>query len=194
LFQSVRRDALYCSLRCRQKAHRARKTQLFPKVARLDERPAVQSVIKAQDATLAPRIEVQAHAVAHLDGRLGHVDSTIEEAARRGRTDAALVAIDGQCRAHQVLARGHQDASTLTDLKAERATLGSNGRPIRHLAEPTSADADSGEWAMRWLLALMVLCCDRLAVAPKAAASARNRRKSDTALPKKMDDVLQVAD
>jgi hypothetical protein len=194
-FQSVRRDALYCSLSCRQKAHRAGKMQLFPKVAHVDERRAVQSV-EAQDATLAPRTEVQAHAVADLDRR--QIDSIIKEAAR-GRTNVVLSAIDGQRKACEVLAGERQrEASTLADLKAERATLGADGRQIEAQAVPTrgvakgiGADTDS-EGAIRWLLALMVLCCDQPAVAPTAAA--RNGPQNDVALRKIMDNVVRVAD
>jgi hypothetical protein len=197
-FLSARRDALYCSPGCGQKANRAGKPQLFPKVAHVGERDAVQSAIE-QDATLAPRIEVQAHAVADLDRR--QIESTIEEAAKRGRTDAALSAIDGQRKASQVLAGERQrETSTLTDLKAERATLGANGpqieaeaAPIRCVAKSIGADTDT-EWAIRWLLALMVLCGDPPAKALTAAASARNQLQSDAALPKIMDDVLQVVD
>jgi hypothetical protein len=156
-FQSVRRDTLYCSPSCRQKAHRAGKTQLFPKVAPVDKQRAVQSAIDAQISTLAPRIEVQAYAVADIDRRLGQIDSPIEEAAKRDRIDTALSAIDGQ-----VLAL--REASSLAGLKEERATLGASGRqieagaaPIRHVAKGIGADI-GGEWAIRWLLALMMLC------------------------------------
>jgi hypothetical protein len=137
------------------------------------ERGAVQSAIKAQDATLAPRTEVQAHAVADLDRR--QIDSIIKEAAKRGRTEAPST-IDGQRR--QVLAdERQQEAPTL---EAEHATLGAKGQqieadatPIRHVTEPIGADTDR-EWAIRWLLALMVLSCDQPAKAVAAAASARN--------------------
>ena len=44
--------------------------------------------------------------------------------------------------------------------------------PIRYVAELVGADTDS-ERAIRWLIALMVLCCDPLATALTAAASAR---------------------
>jgi hypothetical protein len=44
--------------------------------------------------------------------------------------------------------------------------------PIRYVAEFIGADTDS-ERAIRWLIALMVLCCDPLAIALTAAASAR---------------------
>jgi hypothetical protein len=45
--------------------------------------------------------------------------------------------------------------------------------PIRYVAELVGADTDS-ERAIRWLIALMVLCCDPLAIALTAAASARS--------------------
>src|SRR6266853_2866335 len=44
--------------------------------------------------------------------------------------------------------------------------------PIRYVAELIGADTDSAR-AIRWLIALMVLCCDPLAIALTAAASAR---------------------
>jgi hypothetical protein len=199
-FQSVRRDALYCSLSCRQKAHRAGKTQLFPKVALVDERRAVQSAVESQDATLAPHTEVQAHAVADIDRRLGQIESTIiEEAPKCGRIDTALSAIDGQRNACRTFAGRHREASTLADLNSE-PTLRAKGRQIgaeaalvRDVAVPIGPETDS-EWAIRWLLALMMMCCDPPAGAPTAAASARNRLQSDGASPKIMDDVLQVVD
>jgi hypothetical protein len=162
-FQSVRRDALYCSFSCGQKAHRARNAQLFPKAAHVGARGAVQSAITTQDATLAARIEVQAPALADLDQRPGQIDSSIEEAAKHGRTNAAPLAIDGQRKARQALAG---------DLKTELATLGANGRQIEAEAAPVRdvVDTDS-EWAIRWLLALMVLCCDPPAMAVTSAAA-----------------------
>jgi hypothetical protein len=176
-FLSPRRDALYCSPSCCQKAHRAGNTQL---AAHGGERGAGQAAIGMQDATLAPRMEVEAYAVADLDQR--QIESTIEEAAKCGRTDAALSAIDGQRKASQVLAGERQrEASTLANLTAERTTLGANGRqieaeaaPVRYVPEPVGADTHN-EWAVRWFLALIMLHCDPPARAPTAAASARTR-------------------
>jgi len=128
----------------------------------------------------AARIEVAAHSVADLDRRLSQIDSAIEEAAKRGRTNAALSAIEGQRKARAALADQRQrDGVALADLKAERAALSAKGRqieteasPIRYVAELVGVDTDS-ERAIRWLIALMVLCCDPLAIALTAAASAR---------------------
>lgn len=44
--------------------------------------------------------------------------------------------------------------------------------PMKYVAELVGADTDS-ERAIRWLIALMVLTCDPLAIALTAAASAR---------------------
>jgi hypothetical protein len=44
--------------------------------------------------------------------------------------------------------------------------------PIRHVADLIGADTDS-ERAIRWLILMMTLTCDPLAIALTAAASAR---------------------
>jgi hypothetical protein len=148
--------------------------------AHVGDRGAATSAIETQDAAFAARIEVAAHNVADIDRRLGQIDSAIETAATRGKTNTALSAIEGQRKARAGLASERQtQAVVLADLKSERAALGAKGRqieteaaPIRYVAELLGADTDS-EKAIRWLIALMVLCCDPLAIALTAAASAR---------------------
>ncbi len=46
--------------------------------------------------------------------------------------------------------------------------------PIRYVAELLDADTDS-ERAIRWLIAVMVLCCDPLAIALTASAASARR-------------------
>src|SRR5258705_5221558 len=148
--------------------------------AHVGDRGAATSAIETEDAALAAKIDVQAHKVADLDRRLGQIDSTIEEAAKRGRTNAALSAMDGQRKARGALVdERNREAGTLAALKAERAGLGAKGKqieteaaPIRYVAELLGVETDP-EKAIRWLIALMVLCCDPLAIALTAAASAR---------------------
>jgi hypothetical protein len=92
----------------------------------------------------------------------------------------ALSAIEGQRRTRAALAGERNEAAgTLAALKAERATVAVQSRrieteaaPIKYVAELIGADTDS-ERAIRWLIALMVLTCDPLAIALTAAASAR---------------------
>jgi hypothetical protein len=82
----------------------------------------------------------------------------------------------------------NREAGNLAALEAERTSLAARGRqaeteatPIRYVAELVGANTDS-ERAIRWLIGLMVLCCDPLAIALTAAASARGR-KSLKAMP-----------
>jgi hypothetical protein len=91
------------------------------------------------------------------------------------------MAIEALRKTREVLAeqRQHQ-GKALADLKAERAALGAKARqvaiedaPIRYVAELLGADADS-ERAIRWLIVMMVLCCDPLAIALTAAVSAHH--------------------
>ena len=71
--------------------------------AHVGERGAALSHLEAQTADLDPRISVQTRNVADLDRRLSQIDSAIEEAAKRGRTNAALAAIEGQRKARAEL-------------------------------------------------------------------------------------------
>ncbi len=104
--------------------------------AAVGDRGAVQSAIEMQDATLAARIEVAAHTVADLDRRLGQIDTAIEEAAKRGKTNTALAAIESQRRARVSLVdERNQEASSLATLKAERAIVAAR----RHCARASSA-------------------------------------------------------
>jgi len=148
--------------------------------AHVGDRGAATSALETQDAALAARIEVAAHVVDDLDRRLGQIDTAIEAAAKRGKTSTALSAIESQKKARAGLAGERNEAAgTLAALKAERAQVAAKGRqaeteaaPIRYVAELIGADTDS-ERAIRWLIALMVLCCDPLAISLTAAASAQ---------------------
>ncbi len=111
--------------------------------AHIGDRGAVHSAIEMQDAALASRIEVAAHTVADLDRRLGQIDTAIEEAAKRGKTNTALSAMEAQRRVRASLVdERNREAGTLAALKAERASVAAKGRqieteaaPIRYVAE-----------------------------------------------------------
>ncbi len=64
--------------------------------ARVGGRGATVSAVETQDAALAARIEVQVNTVADLDRRLGQIDTAIEEAAKRGKTNTALSVMEAQ--------------------------------------------------------------------------------------------------
>ncbi len=80
---------------------------------------------------LAARIDVQAHTVADLDRRLSQIDSAVEAAARRGKTNTALSAIETQKKARASVAdERKREASTLAALQVERATVAAKGHQI----------------------------------------------------------------
>ncbi len=62
--------------------------------AHVGERGAAVAGLETQNATLAARIDVQAHAVADIDARVAQIDATISEATRRGKTNTALSAME----------------------------------------------------------------------------------------------------
>jgi hypothetical protein len=148
--------------------------------AHVGDRGAATSRLEEQTADIDAKISVQAHTVADLDRRLAQIDAAVEKATEKGRTTAAMKLADDQRRARAGLVdERKREAGTLAALQAQRAGVAAKGRqieteaaPIRYVAELVGADTDS-EKAIRWLIALMVLCCDPLAIALTAAASAR---------------------
>jgi hypothetical protein len=148
--------------------------------AHVAERAAAAASIETQGAALAARIEVATHTVADIDARIAQIDSAIAEATRRGRTKTAMATMEGQQKARTSLVdERKREAGTLeppSRLSAPRAARGrqieADAAPIRYVAELVGANTDS-ERAIRWLIALMVLCCDPLAIALTAAASVR---------------------
>jgi hypothetical protein len=146
--------------------------------AHVGERGAAAATVETQKANLDARIEVASHGVADIDARIGQIDAAISEATRRGRTTGAMSIMDAQRRSRAGLVQDrNQAAGTLAALKSERASVAARSRqaeteaaPIRYVAELVGTATDS-ERAIRWLIALMVLCCDPLAIALTAAAS-----------------------
>jgi hypothetical protein len=57
---------------------------------------------------------------------------------------------------------------------AKSRQIETDAAPIRYVAELIGANTDS-ERAIRWLIALVVLCCDPLAIALTAAAASSQR-------------------
>jgi hypothetical protein len=148
--------------------------------AHVGERGNNAAVLETKTAALDSQIGVTTHTVADLDRRLAQIDAAVEKATEKGRTTTAMKLADDQRKARAGLAdERKREAGTLAALQTERASVAAKGRqieteaaPIRYVAEFVGADTDS-ERAIRWLIALMVLCCDPLAIALTAAASAR---------------------
>jgi hypothetical protein len=148
--------------------------------AHLGDRAAATASIETETSMLAARIEVQSHTVTDLDQRLGQIDAAIGEMVKRGRTSGALEAIGTQRRTREVLvAQRRSEAEALAGMKAAKAAATAKVHaievetaPIRFVAELVGG---STEQAIRWLILLIVLCCDPLAIALTAAAAAAAR-------------------
>lgn len=105
--------------------------------AHVGERGRVQSTLAGQDESLATQIAT--HAVADLDRRLSQIDTAIEEAARRGRTKAALTAIEGQRKARAALVdERKREADALTALQTERAGVAAKGGKLTWNLRPSA--------------------------------------------------------
>jgi hypothetical protein len=147
--------------------------------AHVGDRGAAVANVEVEAASLAARIEVQAKTVADLDTRVAQIDATIAEATRRGHMNVALSAIEGQRQRRQAITdERKREAGTLTALQTERAAVAAQVRRIETEAAPIRYVAavfgvEDQETAIRWLIALMVLCCDPTAIVLVAAASAR---------------------
>jgi hypothetical protein len=144
-----------------------------------NSRSGVTERIEALDA----RVKAQSAAVADLDGRIAQIDRAVDESTRLGRVTRAINIATQQRLTRDGLDTQRQAATaTLVGLQAQRAALaGERSRieastgPIQYLATMAGA---SPEDAVRWLILLMVLCCDPAAIAlTVAAAGARGERK-----------------
>ena len=130
--------------------------------------------------SLDARVAAQTAAVADLTGRIAQIDRAVDESTRRGRVTRALNIVSQERATRDGLDTQRQAATaTLVDLQAQRAALaGERSRieastgPIQYLAMMVGA---APEAAVRWLILLMVLCCDPAAIALTVAAASSRR-------------------
>jgi hypothetical protein len=116
------------------------------------------------------RLASQSAGVADLDHRISQIDAAVDESTRRGRMVSAMNLADQQRKTRDALVATRQAAAAaLIEIRAQRAALTAEkarveaaAGPVQYLA--TMADTDS-ETAVRWLILLMVLCCDPAAIA-----------------------------
>jgi hypothetical protein len=129
------------------------------------------SAIETQDAALAARIEVQTHTVADLDARVSQIDAAMPRQPSAVAPHRSSISSKGSARPVWRACGGAAAGSrSLVALKTERASVVAKGRqteteaaPIRYVADLIGSDTDS-ERAIRWLILMMVLCCDPLAI------------------------------
>jgi hypothetical protein len=136
-------------------------------------RSGVTERIEALDA----RVTAQTALVADLANRIAQIDRAVDESTRRGRVTRAINIATQERATRDGLDTQRQAATaTLVGLQTQRAALaGERSRieasagPIQYLAMMVGA---APEAAVRWLILLMVLCCDPAAIALTVAASA----------------------
>jgi hypothetical protein len=135
-------------------------------------RSGVTERIEALDA----RVRAQSAVVADLDSRVAQIDRAVDESTRLGRVTRAINIATQQRVTRDGLDTQRQAATTtLVGLQAQRAALaGERSRieasagPIQYLAMMVGV---TPEVAVRWLILLMVLCCDPAAIALTVAAA-----------------------
>jgi hypothetical protein len=140
-------------------------------------RSGVTERMEALDA----RVKAQSAAVADLDNRIAQIDRAVDESTRLGRVTRAINIATQQRVTRDGLDTQRQAATvTLVGLQAQRAALaGERSRieasagPIQYLAMMAGV---APEVAVRWLIMLMVLCCDPAAIALTVAAAGSRAR------------------
>lgn len=157
-------------------------------------RASVSERLEVVDARLTPQLAT----VADLDRRISQIDATVDESTRRGRMVGAMNLADQQRKARDALVTTRQAAAAaLIEIRAQRAALTAEkarveaaAGPVQYLA--TMANTDS-ETAVRWLIFLMVLCCDPAAIALTIAVSSCTiRREKGHASSSFFGEVLKI--
>jgi hypothetical protein len=139
-------------------------------------RTAVSERMEVVDA----RLTSQSATVADLDHRISQIDGAVEEATRRGRMAGAMNLAERQRSTRDGLTVQRQAATgVLIEMQAQRAALtAATARveaamgPVQYLAVMVGTDSET---VVRWLILLIVLCCDPAAIALTiAVAGARH--------------------
>jgi hypothetical protein len=137
---------------------------------------AATSLVEERIGALDARLEAQGKTVADADRRLDEINAAIAKLTEKGRPGAALDAVANQRRVREALAAAQQkESGLLVELRSDRASLEAqrqraealNG-PIQYIAAMAGVDV---ERAIRWLILLMVVTCDPLAIALMVAAA-----------------------
>jgi len=139
-------------------------------------RSSVAERIDALDA----RVTAQSAVVADLGNRVAQIDRAVDESTRRGWVTRSInIATQQRLTRDGLDAQRQAATATLVGLQAQRATLvaerfrvEASAGPIQYLAVMVGA---APETAVRWLILLIVLCCDPAAIALTVAAASSRR-------------------
>ena len=143
-------------------------------------RSGVTERLEALDA----RVTAQTAAVADLDSRVAQIDRAVDESTKRGRVTRAInIATQQRVTRDGLDTQRQAVTATLVGLQAQRAALAgertrieASAGPIQYLAMMVGV---APEVAVRWLILLMVLCCDPAAIAMTVAAAGSRARDTN---------------
>lgn len=141
---------------------------------------AARSSVAERIDALDARVTAQSAVVADLGNRVGQIDRAVDESTRRGWVTRSINLATQQRGTRDGLDAQRQAAmATLVGLQAQRATLvaerlriEASAGPIQNLAVMVGT---APEVAVRWLILLIVLCCDPAAIALTVAAASSRR-------------------
>jgi hypothetical protein len=142
-------------------------------------RAVVSERMEVIDARLTPQLAT----LADLDHRISQIDAAVDESTRRGRMVGAMNLADQQRKTRDALVATRQAAATaLIETRAQRAALTAEKTrveaamgPVQYLAVMVGTDSET---AVRWLILLMVLCCDPAAIALTIAVAGAPKGRS----------------
>jgi hypothetical protein len=148
--------------------------------AHISAAASARSSVAERIQTLDARLTAQSAAVADLHHRVTQIDNAVEESTRRGRVIRAMtIATQQRVTRDELDAQRQAATATLVGLQAQRAALlGERARveasagPLQFFAVVVGAEPEA---AVRWLIILMVLCCDPAAIALTVAATSARR-------------------
>jgi hypothetical protein len=141
---------------------------------------SARSTVAERIETLDARITAQSSTIADLERRVAQIDKAVDESTRYGRVTRAMTIATQQRVTRDGLDVQRQAATaTLVGLQSQRAALigervrvEASAGPIQYLATLVGAEPET---AVRWLILLMVLCCDPAAIALTVAATSARR-------------------
>ena len=134
--------------------------------------------VDARTAEVGARIAVQTNTIADLDKRISQIDTAIDEATRRGRTNSAMNLAEQQRRNRAELgANRSKEAQILAGLQVETAAVQSERKkaeadlgPVRYLSTLIGTTDDA---TMRSFILFVSLLLDPAAILLLLAATCR---------------------
>jgi hypothetical protein len=146
--------------------------------AHLDHAVTGEAQVADHNARIDARKELAVATLADIDRRIAQIDSTIDEATRRGHTTSAMALLAREAdRRKELVADRARAASALASIEVEKAgvenernELTADSGPVRYLSKLIGIDQEA---ATSWFILFVALLLDPLALVLLLTASAR---------------------